>query len=75
MSDDGHAPSAAGLHPVAGLGLLRPEQHAFTAMLDGWPGTAGWCLPQSRRGSGAVAAFTAHTPTRQGGHKYPGVTL
>jgi hypothetical protein len=26
----------AGLHVVAGLPLLRPEEQVFAAMLDGW---------------------------------------
>jgi integrase/recombinase XerC len=30
------APGAAGLHMVAGLPLLRPEEQVFAAMLDGW---------------------------------------
>ena len=63
VSDDGHAPGAAGLHLTAGLGLLRPEEQAFTAMLEGWaaqqlarrlsPGT----VAARRR---AVGAFAAH---------------
>jgi site-specific recombinase XerD len=63
VSDDGHAPGAAGLHLAAGLGLLRPEEQAFTAMLDGWraqqlarrlsPGT----VAARQR---AVGAFAAH---------------
>jgi integrase/recombinase XerC len=63
VSDDGHSPGAAALHLTAGLGLLRPEEQAFAAMLDGWgaqqiarrlsPGTlaARWL---------AVGAFAAH---------------
>ena len=35
VSDDGHAPGAAGLHLAAGLRLLRPEEQVFAAMLDG----------------------------------------
>src|SRR5574341_1182202 len=30
------APGAAGLHVVAGLPLLRPEEQVFAAMLEGW---------------------------------------
>jgi hypothetical protein len=36
VGDGGHAPDAAGLHLAAGVGLLRPEEQALTAMLDGW---------------------------------------
>lgn len=57
VSVDGHAPGAAGLHLAVGLGLRRPEEQAFTAMLDGWraqqlarPGrcSAGWPPEPSR---------------------------
>jgi integrase/recombinase XerC len=30
------APGMAGLHVVAGLALLRPEEQVFAAMLEGW---------------------------------------
>ncbi|WP_218061862.1 tyrosine-type recombinase/integrase [Planobispora rosea] len=36
MSRDALAPGSAGLHLVADLPLLRPEEQVFTAMLDGW---------------------------------------
>jgi integrase/recombinase XerC len=29
-------PGSAGLQLAAGVGLLRPEEQVFTAMLDGW---------------------------------------
>jgi len=63
VSDEGHAPGAAGLHLAAGLGLLRPEEQAFTAMLDGWAAQqaarrlAAGTVGARRR---AVAAFAAH---------------
>ncbi len=63
MGDEERAPGADGLHLAAGLGLLRPEGQAFTAMLDGWaaqqlarrpaPGT----VAARQR---AVRAFAAH---------------
>jgi integrase/recombinase XerC len=34
--DRGAAPGAAGLHLVDGVALLRPEEHVFAAMQDGW---------------------------------------
>src|SRR5215218_5329833 len=36
VEDHRLAPGAAGLHVVAGLVLLRPEEQVFAAMLDGW---------------------------------------
>jgi integrase/recombinase XerC len=63
VSDDGHAPGAARLHLAAGLGLLRPEEQAFSAMLDGWGAqqmarrlSAGTVTARRR----AVDAFAAH---------------
>jgi hypothetical protein len=63
VSADGHAPGTAGLHLAAGLGLLRPEEQAFTAMLDGWGAqqaarrlSAGTVASRRR----AVGAFAAH---------------
>jgi integrase/recombinase XerC len=63
VSDGGHSPGASALHLSTGLGLLRPEEQAFAAMLDGWgaqqaarrlaPGT----VAARRR---AVGAFAAH---------------
>lgn len=63
MEDHRLTPGAAGLHVVAGLPLLRPEEQVFAAMLDGWgsqqlarnlaPGTV-----QGRQR--AVRAFAAH---------------
>ena len=63
MEEHRPVPGAAGLHVVAGLALLRPEEQVFAAMLDGWgsqqlarnlaPGT----VDGRQR---AVRAFTAH---------------
>jgi integrase/recombinase XerC len=36
VEDQRTAPGAAGLHVVAGLPLLRPEEQVFAAMLAGW---------------------------------------
>ncbi|MGH9263019.1 MAG: site-specific integrase, partial [Acidimicrobiales bacterium] len=36
MEDHKTAPGMAGLHMAPGLALLRPEEQAFSAMLDGW---------------------------------------
>jgi integrase/recombinase XerC len=63
VEDQRLTPGVAGLHVVAGLPLLRPEEQVFAAMLDGWgsqqlarnlaPGTV-----QGRQR--AVRAFAAH---------------
>ena len=36
MGGEGFAPGSAGLQLAAGVGLSRPEEQVFTAMLDGW---------------------------------------
>lgn len=36
MGGNGLAPGSAKLHLVDGVALLRPEEQAFAAMLDGW---------------------------------------
>ncbi|MGH3683963.1 MAG: tyrosine-type recombinase/integrase [Pseudonocardiaceae bacterium] len=36
MGGERVAPGSAGLQLAAGVGLLRPEEQVFTAMLDGW---------------------------------------
>ncbi|MGK5551982.1 hypothetical protein ACSNOI_10245 [Actinomadura kijaniata] len=36
MGGDGLAPGSARLHLVDGIALLRPDEQAFTTMLEGW---------------------------------------
>jgi integrase/recombinase XerC len=63
MSDRRDAPGAAGLALAAGVGPLRPDEQAFTAMLEGWAAqqlarrlAAGTVTSRQR----AVRAFAAH---------------
>jgi hypothetical protein len=42
VEDQRTAPGTAGLHMVAGLPLLRPEEQVFAAMLDGWGSVSNW---------------------------------
>ncbi|HEV8651840.1 MAG TPA: site-specific integrase, partial [Actinomycetes bacterium] len=63
MEDQRLAPGAAGLHVVAGLPLLRPEEQVFVAMLDGWGSQqlARNLAPGTVEGrQRAVRAFAAH---------------
>ena len=63
MSDGGLGPGSAGLHLAAGVGLLRPQEQALAAMLDGWGAQqmarrlAPATVTAQRR---AVVAFAAH---------------
>jgi integrase/recombinase XerC len=62
---EGHktAPGMAGLHMVAGLALLRPEEQVFAAMLDGWASQqlARNLAPGTVEGrQRAVRAFATH---------------
>lgn len=63
MNDRGAGPGSAGLHVLAGVPLLRPDEQVFTAMLDGWASqqmarnlAAGTVEGRAR----AVRAFAAH---------------
>lgn len=55
VSDEGHAPGAAGLHLTAGLGLLRPEEQAFTAMHGRVAGAADGAAAVAQHGGGPAA--------------------
>jgi integrase/recombinase XerC len=63
VEDQRLAPGAAGLHVVAGLPLLRPEEQVFSAMLEGWGSQqlARNLAPGTVEGrQRAVRAFAAH---------------
>jgi integrase/recombinase XerC len=63
VEDQRLAPGAAGLHVVAGLPMLRPEEQVFAAMLDGWGSQqlARNLAPGTVEGrQRAVRAFAAH---------------
>jgi site-specific recombinase XerD len=63
VEDHRLAPGAAGLHVVAGLALLRPEEQVFAAMLEGWGSQqlARNLAPGTVEGrQRAVRAFAAH---------------
>lgn len=63
MGSEGLAPGSARLHLVDGIALLRPDEQAFTAMLDGWRNQQlarrlAFATVESRER--AVRAFAAH---------------
>src|SRR4051812_15449437 len=63
VSTEGLAPGSAKLHLVGGVPLLRPDEQAFAAMLDGWRNQQlarrlAFSTVDSRERM--VRAFTAH---------------
>ena len=59
-------PGAAGLHLADGIGLLRPEEQVFTAILDGWRNqqlARNLALATIAARERAARAFTAHADT------------
>jgi integrase/recombinase XerC len=57
------APGSAGLQLAAGVGLLRPEEQVFTAMLDGWRNqqlARNLALSTINGREKTVAAFAGH---------------